>query len=265
MTGKKTALACIVIILMTMLSASAAGRFPDPVGHVNDFAGVLSGDTVRKLEGTLRSLAEQTGAEIAVVTVHDMGGMDENTYAVELFEEWGIGSKERDDGLLILVAVEERRLRIEVGYGLEGIITDGIAGRIRDNYMTPYLRKNDYDNGIANGAVAAASLIAKDKGVTLGQTGITPRPVETRRRSSRGVSSFVNLLVMMIVFFLLLGGRRGHGLLAGIFLGSMLGGGRRHYGGGFGGGFGGGGFGGGGGFSGFGGGFSGGGGASGGF
>jgi len=257
-----------VLVLAMLLSSgiAAAGKFPNPVGHVNDFAGVLSTDTERKLENLLRGLKEKTGAEVAVVTVEDMGGLDELSYAVGLVEEWGIGSKERDDGLLLLIAVKERRMRIEVGYGLEHIITDARAGQIRDRFIVPYLRNDDYDTGVTQGVLAIASIIAEEKGVAL--EGLLPsgeRPAPPRRKPG-GPAPFVNLVVMMIIVFFLLSGRRGgRGLLAGMILGSMMGGGRgRYYGGGFGGGFGGG-IGGGGGFGGFGGGFSGGGGASGGF
>jgi len=253
----------VLVLFIGNLLPSEAARFPEPVGHVNDFAGVLQAGTVQKLESVLRELKSKTGAEIAVVTVKDMGGLDENTYAVELVKEWGIGSKEKNDGLLILAAVKERRLRIEVGYGLEPIIPDGMVGRIRDDYIVPPLRKNDYNTGITQGALAIASIIAKENGVKLtGAVPVTQAP-RSRRSSRRGFGSIFPIIVIIIIL-LLGGGRGGRGLLFGLLLGSMLGGGRRGYysgSSGFGGGFGGGG----GGFGGFGGGFSGGGGASGGF
>ena len=249
---------------MVACDKSSYAQYPKPVGFVNDFAGVMQNSNREQLENILRQFRDNTGIEIIVVTVRDMGGLDENTYAIELFKEWGIGSKERNDGLLILVAEQERRLRIEVGYGLEHIITDGTAGQIRDRYMSPYLKNNDWNTGITQGALAAASIIAEDMGVRLEDVitgGISRKaPVSSRRPRSQG--SPLSLIFMIIVFFLLLRSRFGRTILLGMFLGSMLGGRRRgYYGGGFGGGFSGGG----GGFSGFGGGFSGGGGASGGF
>lgn len=160
-------------------------------------------------------------------------------------------------------------MRIEVGYGLEHIITDARAGQIRNSQITPYLKNNDYDEGITRGALALASLIAEEHGVELSGSAPVTQPV--RRTGNGGGSGVVRLLfnILFIVFILsMLGSRGGRGLLAGLLIGSMLGGGgrRNYYGGGFGGGFGGGGFGGGGGgFGGFGGGMSGGGGAGGGF
>ncbi len=253
--------AALVMAAMLLAHPALAQKFPRPTGLVNDFGNVLSGNVEQKLEGVLLDLRQKTGAEIAVVTVADMGGMDENSYAVELFQQWGIGSKDKNDGLLILVAVEERRIRIEVGYGLEGIITDARAGQIRDQYMVPALKQNDYNTGIANGALIAAQIIAEDKGVELGiQSPVRQRGTRSGRRGSP-CANLLSFIIMMIVFIILSSSRGGRGLLMGMMLGSMMGGRGRHYGGsGFGGGFGGGGFGGG-----FGGGMSGGGGASGGF
>ena len=252
----------LFILMMLMLlghtTESVSAQFPEPVGYVNDFAKVLRVNTYNNLGNTLREFNTKTGAEIAVVTVKDMGGLDEFTYAVELFKEWGIGSKERDDGILLLVAVQERRLRIEVGYGLEHIITDARAGQIADQYMVPYLRKNDWDTAISQGTLAIASIIAEEKGITVdGQIAVQQLPQS--RSSSKGLP-LVNFIVIFIIFMVLASSRFGRSMLLGMFLGSMLGG-RRHYGG-FGGGFSGGFGGGGGGFSGFGGGFSGGGGIS---
>ena len=248
----------VLLLFQVVTSDSAAAQFPRPSGYVNDFAGVMENGTIRKLETMLDEVRMKTGAEIAVVTVKDIGGQDVNSYAVELMKEWGIGSKERNEGILILASVKERKLRIEVGYGLEHIITDAAAGQISDNYIVPYLKNDDYNTGLTQGALAVASIIAKNRGVELDGSIPVSQVPRSRRTPTSGLGSLVNLFVILFILMLLFGRRGGRGLLAGMLLGSMLGGGRRgHYGGGFGGGFGGGG-----GFSGFGGGFSGGGGAS---
>ena len=259
MKRKKITLYILMALLFFCLAGEGnAQQFPKPSGHVNDFAGVLSPDIEQKLESILREFKAKVGPEIAVVTVRDMGGLDEFTYAVDLMKEWGIGSKELNDGILILAAVEERRLRIEVGYGLEHIITDGTAGQIADRYIVPYMKNNDYDTGLSQGALAVASVIAKDAGVEL-ETLITGQQMPPPRQRSRSKGSPLQFIFTIIIILFLLRSRFGRSMLLGMFLGSMLTGGRRgHYGGGFGGGFGGGG----GGFSGFGGGFSGGGGIS---
>ena len=133
-------LSILLLALVISIVGFATGEavdFPKPVGLVNDFAGVIDAGTKQRLEGILRNLRDKTGAEIAVVTVKNMGGLDVDTYAVELMKSWGIGSKERNDGILILLATEERRWRIEVGYGLEPVITDAEAGMIGSNLMVP--------------------------------------------------------------------------------------------------------------------------------
>jgi len=253
------------IFFLLVATPLFAQTYPSPTGHVNDFAGVMSPGARGQLESLLVKFREATGVEIAVVTVSDLGGSDVETYAVELFQQWGIGSKALNDGLLILVAVRERWLRIEVGYGLEHVITDGTAGEIRDNYMTPYLRDNNWDEGITQGALAAMTLIARSHGVQLGDLiAGTPVPTPAPTHEDSPPSPF-GIFIAIIILILLLKSPFFRNLLLWMFIAQTLGGSRkRHYGGGFGGGFSGGGFGGGG-FGGFGGGMSGGGGASGSF
>ena len=188
-----------------------AQQYPKPTGYVNDFAGVMNAGEKNKLESFLKVFTEKTGAEIAVAVVRDMGGLDENTYAVELMQKWGVGSKERNDGILILVAVKERRLRIEVGYGLEPVITDARAGQIRDKYMVPYLKNDDYSSGIIQGAMVVASIIAEDKGVSLDSMVSVPnQPRQTVRRKS-SPAPFINIIVFFIIFMLLAGRTRWQG------------------------------------------------------
>ncbi|ADK83541.1 protein of unknown function DUF477 [Desulfarculus baarsii DSM 2075] len=258
-TTASLVLAALFVFLLAGV-APATEQWPRPKGPVADFAGVLSPQAQRAITGLSTELWQKTGAAIVVATVPELPpDQTIESLAVELMQSWGVGQKGKDEGLLFLVAVKDRRLRIEVGYGLEGLIPDAIAARIRDQAMRPHLKQNDYDQGLLAGVAAAAGVIAKDKGVTL--TGLPERP----DKSSGGKAFGLIPLILMIVAFIVLGrlGRRGGGgrgggggaLLTGMLLGSMLGGGR-HGGGGFDS-FGGGGFGG------FGGGFSGGGGASG--
>jgi uncharacterized protein len=228
--------------------------FPSPVGFVNDFANVITRDYESKITGIIREVKEKSGAEISVVTVQTLDGMSIEEYAARLFERWGIGEKGEDNGVLLLNAIRNRRIRIEVGYGLEGIIPDGAAGEIRDRYLTPYLKEGRYGEAYYYGVLAIANIIAKEYGVTLGET-IQPRTAPESRRTKG--SGFLGIVILFIIF-LVFGRSR---LFPWILLGALMGGGRRGSSswGGFGGGSGG--FG--GGFGGFGGGMSGGGGASG--
>lgn len=244
--------------------ANAAVSFPEKRGLVNDFANVIDPAFEEKINAVTSELLTKTEIPVVVVTMPDIGENEYNDYANRLYENWGIGKKGVDKGVLIFITVKERKMRIEVGYGLEGVITDGTAGEIRDRYMTPYLTQDKYGEGILNGTAAVSLIIAKASGVELiGE-------VQVSRPQTRNNSRFSLLPVIIIVLFLIFGGRGGRGGLL-LLLPLLLGGGsyrgtNRYMGSGFGG-FGGGfrGFGGGGGFGGFGGGMSGGGGAGGGF
>ncbi len=247
----------LTLFLTFILAPLAWGgeNLPAPQGLINDFAGIIRPSYEEKMNLLALEVLNKTGSTLTVVTLKDIGGADIDEFTNRLYEKWGVGKKGEDRGVMILLALKERRIRIEVGYGLEGIIPDGLAGQIRDQAMTPYLKKGEYGLGLLNGLYATASIIAKDKGIKL--TGLPPatRRVSLRRgRSSYRIIPFIFLLI--IVFFLSRSRRMGMGPL---FLLMLLGGGR----GGFGGQSGFGGFG--GGCGGFGGGMSGGGGASGGF
>ena len=141
---------CLVVAIGTG-GLVFAQDFPEPVGYVNDFAELLSSGTRAQLEAQLRQLEEDTTAEVAVVTITTLDGEPVEYYANELFNEWGIGQKGEDNGILFLIALEERQTRIEVGYGLESIITDGRAGRILDTAVIPNFKNGDYELGIIAG------------------------------------------------------------------------------------------------------------------
>ncbi|MBI4312507.1 MAG: TPM domain-containing protein [Chloroflexi bacterium] len=138
---------------------ASAQELPRPVGFVNDFAGLIPDDTEAELEALLQQFEQETQAEIAVVTIVNLGGDTIEGYAVRLFQRWGIGKKGVDNGVLLLVAQEERDIRIEVGYGLEPYITDGKAGRILDQEILPDLRDNNYALGLLKGVRAIEEAI----------------------------------------------------------------------------------------------------------
>ncbi len=185
----------------------------------------------------------------------DIGGAESNDYANRLYSTWGIGKKGEDKGVLIFVTIKERKMRIETGYGVEGILPDGLVGEIRDRYIIPYLKQDKYGEGLLNGTIAVAQVISKHSGVKL--TG--QMPLKTPKKTRSGFSFLPIFLILMII--MLFSRRRGGSWLLFPLLLLGMGGGGRYSSGGFGGSFGG--FG--GGFGGFGGGMSGGGGAGGGF
>jgi len=222
-----------------------------PIGYVNDYAGVIDEASKTRMEGILASLKEKTGAQVAVVTVDTMApyaAIEE--FTIELATKWGVGKRGEDNGVLIALAIQERKTRIEVGYGLEGIIPDGLAGQILDQSMLPSLRAGEYGPGLLKGVEAVAGIIAKEKGVDLG-----PYNLGESRQYTRTSSPGLGMIIFIIILFVFIGGRRFLWPL--LFLGGMTSG--RISRGGFG--SGGSGFGGSG-FSGFGGGSFGGGGSS---
>ncbi|MFA4872604.1 MAG: YgcG family protein [Patescibacteria group bacterium] len=131
-----------------------AVTYPTPAGFVTDTAQLLSADERTALETTLSTFKQQTGNEIAVVTIPSLEGESIEDYTVKLFERWGIGQKEKDNGILILVAKEDRAVRIEVGYGLEGALNDAKAGRIIRDIMAPAFQEGKYAGGL-QGAIEA--------------------------------------------------------------------------------------------------------------
>ena len=152
-------LLALASVVLPVVSVSAQ-EYPDPTGHVNDFANVIPAEIEAGLESALRQVEEQTGAEIAVVAMADqLQGTSIEEYAVELFERWGIGKAGEDNGVLLIVDTVARKVRIEVGYGLEPTITDGRAGRILDDAVVPHFADDDWAAGLVNGAAELAEAV----------------------------------------------------------------------------------------------------------
>ncbi|MBD3387259.1 hypothetical protein GF407_20305 [candidate division KSB1 bacterium] len=242
-------------VLLALQSISAQ-PFPEKRGAVNDFANVISSAYEQKIEKLAIEVFEKTGVALVVVTIESIPGDDFEGYAVRLYETWGIGRRGEDKGVLFLNVTGIRKLRIEVGYGMEPILTDAMAGDIIRNILTPHLRRNEFGAGFLAAVQAVAAIVAKETGATFEGNLQSAPPPSGRSRSPFG--GLCTIFALILIFSVL----RRTGLLPWILLGTLSGGGRGSSGG-FGGGFGGGGFG--GGFGGFGGGMSGGGGASGGY
>lgn len=130
--------------------------------YVQDYAGVLSGETKSRVNSLSGSLAAQTKAQVVVVTLKTLDDTPIEDYGLGVMREWGIGDKTLNNGVLVLVAVGDRQSRIGVGYGLEGALPDAKVGRIQDEYMIPYFQKGDYDKGILNGYLAVMNEVAKE-------------------------------------------------------------------------------------------------------
>ncbi|MFA5200640.1 MAG: TPM domain-containing protein, partial [Candidatus Omnitrophota bacterium] len=161
---------CLFIVLLCAILVPAVfceDKIPGPQGWVNDFAGIISKEYTDKLNSLIAELEEKTSAEIAVVTVKSIAPYDEKEYARMLFDSWKPGKKGKDNGVLILLALKERRWRIETGYGIEGIIPDGLCGEIGRNFMVPFFKSGDYSKGLYLGTAKVAAKIAENYNLSI--------------------------------------------------------------------------------------------------
>lgn len=153
---------CFLLIFLILPFLVYAQNIPQATGWVNDFAGVISPEYKEKLNSLIEELEQKTAAEIAVVTIDSISPYGEIEYARLLFDNWKPGKKGKDNGVLVLLAVKERRWRIETGYGIEGILPDGLCGEIGRNYMVPYFKEGKYGEGLYYGVASIANIISKD-------------------------------------------------------------------------------------------------------
>jgi uncharacterized protein len=229
-TGILTVVAALFCFIASV--AIAAPTFPPLTGRVVDDAGILSADTQAKLTDLLAQQEKQTGDQVVVATLKSLQGYPIEEYGYQLGRAWGIGEKGKNNGALIVIAPTEHKVRIEVGYGLEGVLTDAQSKVIIDEVMTPAFKQGNYDAGVYNGTLAVLHAIG---GANLNAS---PQPVETQgdeRHSGGHFPIFLIIIIIWIVF--------GRFLWPLFFLGGLSGGRGGFGGGGFGGGgFGGGGF-----------------------
>jgi len=228
---------------MLLVAAVAGGArpadppIPAPTGFVTDTAHVVGPDVARRIDALARELQAKTGAEIAVLTVPTTAPLDDFSYAMRVAEAWKVGKRKEDTGLLVLLAVQDRKVRVVTGYGLEGVLPDGLVGEIQDDEMVPEFRAGRLDEGLWRGVAAMAARIAADRGVTL--TGVPPpRPRPQAVPLPGWALILVFLAVLLIIGYAQVAGPR-RGMRGGGFGGPSY-----RFPGGFGGGGGGGGFGG---------------------
>ncbi len=275
--AKQFALKLLAAIILLFSSGLVHAALPQrPVGPVYDGANIIPDSTEGQINAKLRQFSIDTGKTVVVATIPSLGGIEIDEYATKLYENWGIGDKEKDEGALILVAPNERRVRIEVGYGSEAVMPDALAGRIIAQDMTPRFRDNDFGGGINAAANAVVKQLRLEPTDARAVAEAAKRAEQQNKRSNGEGSNFKVFFWLLIFFFFFIlpmlrrrGGRRHRDSGVGPVIiwgssdwgGGNWGGGSSGSGWGGGGGFGGGG----GGFGGFGGGMSGGGGASGGW
>lgn len=244
-------LAALFAFLPASSSAQAVKDLPQPTDYVSDYAHVLSPEATARLDSLCAQLDHSAAnAQVAVVTIHSLDGDDPADYADELETKWKMGRKGSDRGVLVLLAVDDHKYRIEVGYGLEGILPDGKVGDIGRS-MVPDLRANDYDGAMTLAVGQIAQVIADDAHVTLNGNEPAQDVAQPVQEHSPVLAKLI-LLIVVLVFFggfsllrmlfgwgLFFGGWGGGGPWIGGGGGSGWGGGGGGGGGGFGGGFGG--------------------------
>lgn len=279
---------CILLMLILLPQLAGALEVPQLRGRVNDYAQMLSPETAQRLERALADFEKSDSTQIVVLTVNSLEGENLEEFAIKVADAWRIGQAQLDNGVILLIAKQERKIRIEVGRGLEGVLTDLTSGRIIRGDMAPYFKKNDYDAGITAGVSSVMQVVR-------GEYQAKPRDLKQGKKGAHPVFTLLVFLLVAVVFLgslsKFLGGAAGAaglaligfltfpglgilvlailaaaGFVLGLVIAFLFGGGGRGPGGGFGGPFIGGGFGGGsyggggfGGFSGGGGGFGGGG------
>ena len=167
-------------------------EYPTPSGFINDYAELLTSEEQQTLEATLNQFKQESGTEIAVMTIPSLEGDPIEDYAVRLFEEWGIGDKEKDNGLLLLIAKDDRAVRIEVGYGLEGTINDAKAGRIIREIIAPRFQQEQYADGITAAVTTLMGEIKQDPAHSL--------PPEEPAQLPKNIGQFFPLLFIFLMY-----------------------------------------------------------------
>ena len=195
--------ALLAVLLLSILPPQ------DPTRRVHDLANVLSPEQAAGIENVARDVEQKTSAQIAVVTVPSLDGRTVDDYGHDLFNTWGIGQEKLNNGVLLLVAPKERRLRIEVGYGLEPLLTDSICGAIRDNQIVPHFKNGDYARGIETGTQAIADVILSDPAAARGDPKSGPVLARTTRQQALWATGGVaGLALVLIILAIVMASRR---------------------------------------------------------
>jgi len=240
------ALIFILLLFVPAISFAAVPARPAELTFVNDFAKILSPSQSDTLTQVLQGIEQATTAELVIVTMPNLGGETALTFSQRLFSEWGIGKREKNNGMLILVSIEEREFRFHTGYGLEGVLPDSYLGALMRQYITPAFGEGRFYDGLALALLSTDGIVPRlerEHNVTIDTTAVAI-PGENTASWADMLGSGV-FLVIILALLMTRGGRSMLWFLLGHGLGSMNRGGRGGRGGGFGGGFGGGGFGGG--------------------
>src|SRR5271167_837335 len=201
------ALAALLLVALTIGAALAAANFPALTGRVVDDAHILSPVTSADLERKLADLEQKSGIQLVVATVPSLGDEEIEPYANELFRAWKLGEAKKNNGVLLLIAPKERRVRIEVGYGLEGTLTDAVSSIIISNAIAPRFKAGDFNGGVTRGVDDIITALTTDSAEW------KPKPTDTRAEHEASLLDTLApfLIFLFIMFVISRIGRRGGG------------------------------------------------------
>lgn len=203
----------IITLLFFLFGAKCNAKIPNPTSdfYVNDYADVLTEETEEYIIAKNKELEKKTGAQIVIVTVRSLDDRTIEEYANELFRKYEIGDKEKNNGILLLCSTGDRMFRIEVGYGLEGCLPDGKTGRIQDEYIIPYLKENNYDDGIRNGFTACLKVIANEYQISISTEEIQPITYSDNTGEMMAIITGIICIFIVISIIIHISGGRGGG------------------------------------------------------
>jgi uncharacterized protein len=209
-----------IFFTLLLFSAAAQRKVPAHGGvWVHDEAEILSPQVEAQMEAILKAHRDSTSTQIAVLLIPSLEGDDIDSYALRVSEEWKLGQEKKDNGVLFLVSMQEKQMRIEVGYGLEGVLTDALSGRINRNEVAPYFRQGKYEEGIQAGLIA---IIQSVQG-----TYVNDSPVVNKRKGRSPIGTLIFIVILIIAMSRKNrgGGGGSGGYWTAAMMGSMLGGG----------------------------------------
>lgn len=181
----------VILLAAFIINGVVTASIPKPVGYVNDFANVLNSQSEAEISAVAKSLADNQGVELAVVTIPSVEPEPVKMYTTRLFSEWGIGGPE-DSGLLILVVTESREIEVETGYGVEGALPDGKVGAILDQFVIPHLARNDWNRGLVEAAKAYQAEL-------LGESFLLEQKNPQRSSELKGFLIFLAIVVIVLI------------------------------------------------------------------
>lgn len=199
----KLKLNLILFFLFIIITKIFALNLPEFNDWIVDDANIISQNVKTQLKNYIIELEQKTSAEFAIVTIKSLENYPIEDYSIKLAEKWKVGKKGKDNGLILLVAPNEKKIRIEVGYGLEGILPDGLIGTIIRQNILPEFKKENYEAGITSGALALIGIIAKNNNVTI--TGVPENYYNTGKyKSSSPTSDLISLLIFTVICFIII-------------------------------------------------------------